>query len=86
MNRSEFCVKYAKENNISQASAERICESVLDLLSRSIANEERVYIMGLGTFKKKMTKPHRIGSLNGGVVELPPKEKIVFIPTEKISK
>ena len=83
MNRREFWVKYAQVNGISQAKAEVICKTVFDLLADSIATEDRVYIAGLGTFKKKTRKAHRIKDVNSGeMIELPEKEKIVFEATE----
>lgn len=84
MNRREFWVKYAQENGMSQAKAEQICKSVFDLLAESIVAEDRVYIAGLGTFKKKKIKAHRIKDVNSGeMIELPEKEKIVFEATEQ---
>lgn len=84
MNRREFWVKYAQENGMSQAKAEQICKSVFDLLAESIAVEDRVYISGLGTFKKKKVKAHRIQDVNTReFIELPEKEKIVFEATEQ---
>ena len=84
MNRREFWVKYAQKNDISQAKAEQICKSVFSLLAESITAEDRVYIAGLGTFKKKTIKAHRIKDVNtGNMIELPEKEKIVFEITEQ---
>ena len=83
MNRREFWVKYAQENGISQAKAERICKSVFDLLAKSIATEDRVYIAGLGTFKKKKIKAHRIQDVRTReFIEVPEKEKIIFEASE----
>ena len=83
MNRREFWIKYAQENDISQVKAEKICKSVFALLADSIVAEDRVYIAGLGTFKKKKIKAHRIKDVNSGeMIELPEREKIVFEITE----
>ena len=83
MNRREFWVKYAQENGVSQEKAKQICKSVFCLLAESIASEDRVYIAGLGTFKKKKVKAHRIKDINtGDMIQLPEREKIVFEATE----
>ena len=84
MNRREFWIQYARKNGISQAKAKQICKSVFELLAESIVAEDRVYISGLGTFKKKTIKSHRIKDVNTGeMIELPEKEKIVFEITER---
>lgn len=83
MNRREFWVKYAQENGISQAKAEQICKSVFGLLAESIVTEDRVYIAGLGTFKKKKIKSHRIQDVRTReFIEVPEKEKIIFEASE----
>lgn len=81
MNRTDFYRQFAAENNISIDRAKDICLAVFDLLSRSINESDRVYIKGLGTFKKRMAKERRAGNLNGGeAVIIPACEKIVFEP------
>lgn len=83
MNRREFWIKYSQKTGISQAKSKQICKSVFELLADSIVTEDRVYIAGLGTFKKKTIKAHRIKDVNSGeMIEIPEKEKIVFEPTE----
>lgn len=83
MNRHEFSLYYAKKNKVSQAKAKIICESVFDLLSEVIVEEDRVCIAGLGTFKKKVRKPGKIGNIhsNGETVDVPEFTKLVFEPT-----
>ena len=85
MNRREFYLAYARENHTSQRYAKQVCSSVLDTLGRCIVNEDRVYIIGLGTFKKKKLKPRKVGNLHGeGAITIPEKEKIVFEASENI--
>ena len=84
MNRRQFWIKYAQENGISQEKAKMYCKAFFDLLARSIAEEDRVYIMDFGTFKKKRVKAHHIKDVNTGeYIEIPEKEKIVFEATEQ---
>lgn len=81
LNRKEFCELYAHTYNAKKGKSKEICENVFDLLSQCIKECDRVYIKGLGTFKKKMTSPRRIGDIvNGGTMDLPAREKIVFEP------
>lgn len=84
MNRREFWVKYAQVNKISQAKAEQICKAVFSLLAECVTTEDRVYISGFGTFKKKRIAARRIKDINSGeIIEIPEKEKIVFELTEQ---
>lgn len=86
MNRHEFCIRFANEMGISQRKAVKACVPVLNLLAKCIAEEDRVYIVGIGTFKKKIRKPHRIGDMKGGYIDLPEKEIIVFEPSDSIGR
>ena len=79
MNREEFYRLFAKEYDTTLIKSRKYCYEVFTLLSKCIREKERVYIKGLGTFKKKKTAAHRIGNLTGeGSMVIPPSEKIVF--------
>ena len=81
MNRTDFYKQFAAENDISQMNAKDTCIAVFDLLSRCINDHERVYIKGLGTFKKRMVKERRVGNFYGSeALVIPACEKIVFEP------
>lgn len=81
MNRTDFYKQFAEENEVSQVNAKDTCIAVFDLLSRCINENERVYIKGLGTFKKKMVKERRVGNFYGDeALVIPASEKIVFEP------
>lgn len=81
MNRTDFYKQFATENNVSQINAKDICIAVFDLLARCINENERVYIKGLGTFKKKIVKERRVGNFHGDeALIIPACEKIVFEP------
>ena len=83
MNRREFWIKYAHEYGVSQEKAEQICKSVFNLLAETIVVEDRLYVSGLGTFKKKKLKGRRMRDVNTGeIIEIPEKEKIVFEMTK----
>ena len=79
MNRADFYKRYSEENRLPMTKTKQICDSVFSLLARSILDEERVYIIGLGTFKKKIRKARQVWDINTGkVMDLPDIEKIVF--------
>lgn len=86
MNRKEFCIAFAREMGISIEKANRMCKPVLGFLAKKIYEEDRVYITGLGTFKKKIFSARRVGNIKGGTeaMEIPPTEKITFLPAASI--
>lgn len=79
MNRTDFYKLYAAETGTSQAKSKDICIAVFDLLSRCIEENDRVYIKGFGTFRKKILKEHRVGNFKGGeAIVIPAMEKVIF--------
>lgn len=81
MNRTDFYKRFAAENGASQTDAKETCIAVFDLLARCINENDRVYIKGLGTFKKKALKERRVGNFYGDeALVIPASEKIVFEP------
>ena len=85
MNRKDFYRQFAAENDISHMKSKDICVAMFDLLFRCINEEERVYIKGFGTFKKKMMKEHLVSNFHGGdPILIPAREKIMFEPYKGI--
>ena len=86
MNRHDFWIMYAQRNGISQAQAKKVCTTVFNLLGETVKGmsvDDRMYIVGLGVFKKKKYGSHRIKDVNTGeMIEVPEKEKIIFEATE----
>ena len=81
MNRTDFYKMFAAENGANQAESKETCIAVFDLLARCIKEHDRVYIKGLGTFRKKPVKEKRVYNLKGGeAILVPASEKIVFEP------
>lgn len=92
MNRSEFCLAFAKKHNTTISNAEDVCCKVFDFLSECIEKEcsdgnGRIYIKGLGTFKGDRVKSHNIRDVNSGeMMVLPEKIKVKFeqtVPTKR---
>ena len=83
MNKTDFCERFAKEAGVKKGVANEMCAAVFDLLAVCIKENDKVYIRGLGTFKKITKKAHRIGDIrNGGSIEIPATEKVVFKMTD----
>ena len=81
MNRTDFYKQFSAENDVTQATAKDTCIAVFDLLARCINENDRVYIKGLGTFKKKTVKERRVGNFYGDeALVIPACEKIIFEP------
>lgn len=79
MNKVDFCREFSTRNNIAFENATKLCSEVFDFLTECIATENRVYIHGLGTFKKKTTAERRIGDISKGETKvIPAKTKITF--------
>lgn len=80
MNRHDFSVEYAKRAGITQEASAKTCEEVFDLLFDCIGSNDRVYIKGLGTFTHVTKKPRRVGNFGGGIITIPEREDIKFLP------
>lgn len=92
MNRTEFYTEFAsywndrhdKEMHIPVYRSKELCISVFDFLAECIdkmGEDERVYIKGFGTFRRKTQKARKIGSFLGGTMVVPEKSKIIFEPS-----
>lgn len=81
MNRTEFYKMFAAKNGASQSESKATCIAVFNLLAHCIKDNDRVYIKGLGTFRKKIYKERKVGNFKGGdTMIIPAHEKIVFEP------
>lgn len=80
MNKTDFCREFSTRNNVTFENGTKICCEVFDFLTECLATESRVYIHGLGTFKKKTTAERKVGDLhNGGALKtIPAKTKVTF--------
>lgn len=81
MNRTEFYRAFADYANIPKYKAKEICFEVFDFLAQCIRENDRVYIMGLGTFKKKHIKARKGFNIQEErFVDVPSTDKVVFRP------
>lgn len=90
MNRTDFYKEFVdfwnercenKNDKLNQAKSKELCTAVFDYLFCCIKEHDRVYIKGLGSFRKKQTAEHRVGNFHGeSPIIVPAGEKIVFEP------
>lgn len=78
MTRVDFYKQFAEENGISQKESKEFCEAFIDLLGRSIEDNDRVYFCGFGMFKHKRIAPRRIHHVNGQFYMMPERDVVVF--------
>lgn len=87
MTREEFVRAYAERYETTIRASREACYNVFEFLSEKIATEPKVYIIGLGTFKKQKYKARRIRNVNTGEdCIVPETEKIVFMASESIGR
>ena len=85
MNKYEFIAEYSHEYGVTRAEAEQICDTVFELLAKKVIEEDKVYLFGFGTFRKKKRKAMKIGNLQGGeALVLPETTKIAFDPSKQL--
>ena len=82
MNREEFCRAYAAEYGTTLKYAREACYTIFEFLGKKILEEDRVYLLNFGTFKRQETKPHRIWNVNKQeYTTTPAGEKVIFKPS-----
>lgn len=87
MTREEFVRAYAERYETTIRASREACYNVFEFLSEKIATEPKVYIIGLGTFKKQKYKAKRIRNVNTGEdFVVPETEKIVFTASESLGR
>ncbi len=60
MNKTDLIAAVAEKNDITKKDSEKIVSAVLDTIIESIANGEKVQLVGFGTFERK-TRQARVG-------------------------
>lgn len=78
MNIVDFYNKFAEETGISKKESKEFCEAFVDLLGRSIEENDRVYFYGFGVFSHKKLAPRRIHHVNGNFYMMPERDVVVF--------
>ena len=56
MNKTELVAAVADKSDITKKDAEKIVSAVFDTITESVANGEKVQIVGFGTFEQRIRK------------------------------
>lgn len=58
MNKNQLVTEVAKKANITKKDAEAAVSAVFDTISEALANDDKVQVVGFGTFKVKHREAH----------------------------
>ena len=79
MNKTEFARSFAEAYDAKIGESYATCSAMFNHLAKCIRENDRVYIKGLGTFKKKKHKGFTTKDIStGNTIEIPDRDKIVF--------
>lgn len=80
MNRREFVEAYAKKYHRTKTLSKAVCKEIFEFLHECIVENERIYLKGLGTFKRKIQKQRpRYDFKTKQIVDACEVEKLVFV-------
>jgi len=81
MTRKDLIDGVAKEFGLRKKDAEAIVKFIFQEIAETVKKGERVSIQGFGVFELRELKERKIKNpRTGEVVEIPKREKVVFIP------
>jgi len=85
MNRKELVVKVANECGMTKAGTEKILLSILDTISDSMENGERVTFLGFGSFTIIERAARKgLNPKTGKAIKIPAKKIIKFKPGKEL--
>jgi DNA-binding protein HU-beta len=87
MNKGELIAIVAKENELSKAAAERVCNSVLNNIKKGVKKHKNVTLIGFGTFTVKSRKA-RMGRnpQTGAAIKIKASKTVGFKPGSDFKK
>ena len=59
MQKTDFIARVAEETGVSKKTSRQVIESALDLIARSLAEEDKVVLSGFGTFEMRERRERR---------------------------
>ena len=59
MQKTDFIARVAEETGVSKKTSRQVIESALDLIARSLAQDEKVVLSGFGTFEMRDRRERR---------------------------
>ena len=87
MNKKDLTVIVAQQAGISKSSASRALEAVLDTISKALVNDDRVCLVGFGTFKNARTKARAARNpRTGETIQIKAKNRPVFVAGQALKK
>ena len=82
---TELAKPVAKKTNISQKKAREIINAFLEEIVTQVNNGNRVRIVGLGIFERRVQKARRVRNpRTGKIMRVKEKKKFTFRPSAKI--
>ena len=82
---TELAKPVAKKTNISQKKARQIINAFLEEIVTQVNSGNRVRIVGLGIFERRVQKARRVRNpRTGRIMHVKEKEKFAFKPSAKI--
>ncbi|HEX9373339.1 MAG TPA: HU family DNA-binding protein [Roseiflexaceae bacterium] len=59
MQKTDFIARVAEETGVSKKTSRQVIEMALDLIARSLAQDEKVVLSGFGTFEMRERRERR---------------------------
>ncbi|MBK9715537.1 MAG: HU family DNA-binding protein [Kouleothrix sp.] len=59
MQKTDFIARVAEETGVSKKTSRQVIEAALDLIGRSLAQDEKVVLSGFGTFEMRQRRERR---------------------------
>ena len=59
MQKTDFIARVAEQTGVSKKTTRQVIEAALDVISRSLANGEKVVLTGFGTFEMRARRERR---------------------------
>ena len=81
MTRKDLIDRVAKEFGLKKKDAEAIVKFIFREIAEAVKRGERVSIQGFGAFELRKLKERKVKNPKiGKVVEVPEREKVIFVP------
>ncbi len=79
MNKTDLIERVAGECGLSKLNAGRVVNSVLSIISEALASDDRVKLVGFGTFSVTQRPPRNVRvPQTGAMMQLPARKAIRF--------
>ena len=87
MNKSELIEKICERTKVPALQTEQVINFAIDIISEKLAEDEKVYIVGLGTFEVRKKMAHNaVNPRTGERIKIEAYETPVFRAAEPLKK